>query len=410
LQEMLHICCTFFKTDEMATVKLALRKEVILKDEKSPIVLVVIANRRKKMIHLGHSVHPDHWDEEKGMPNNKCPNSAHLKGLLLKKLADANKEAIRMEEEVGLIDLNELKRCIKPRESLSGIIAYGESIAKGYSSAGKIGNSKAYSSTVSMLKKFSGKREIRFSEFSYKRLLEFEQFLVKRKLQPNTISFYMRTLRAILNRAIKEKLCPASNYVFKDYRIRHQTTRKRAISKVDIDRIQGLELEPGSPVEFARDLFLFSFYTRGMSLIDIVYLQKTDIKKGRVEYSRRKTGQKFSIKLTDAAQTVIDRYRNDSPFVFPVIKRKGKEYLDYVSFKRLVNKKLKDVGNLAETAIPLTTYVARHSWATIAKRQGIPTSIISEGLGHETEHTTQIYLDSFENDVLDRANELITRI
>ena len=170
-----------------------------------------------------------------------------------------------------------------------------------------------------------------------------------------------------------EGICKDANYVFRDYTIRHEETRKR-----------------------------------GMNLIDIAFLKKTDIQNGRIEYSRRKTAQQFSVKLIDAANAILKKYENETPFAFPVIKRKGKEYLDYVSFKRLINKKLKDVAVKAKITTTLTTYVARHSWATIAKRQGITTAIISEGLGHETEQTTQVYLDSFENEVLDKANELVT--
>ncbi|MFA5814258.1 MAG: site-specific integrase [Bacteroidales bacterium] len=392
----------------MATVKLDLRRDVKFRDNHLPIVLVVIANRKKLVIHLGHSVRPEHWDEDKGLPNAKCPNSAHLKGLLLSKLALAGKEVLKMEEEIGRVDLKELKRKIKPQEESKGIQAYAQAIADKQVAAGNIGNSRAYLSTISMLKKFAGDKEINFSEFNYKKLLEFEQFMASKKLQTNTIAFYMRTLRAILNRAVKEGVCKDTNYVFRDYRIRHEETRKRAITKTEIDAIRNLNLETSTPMEFARDMFMFSFYTRGMNLIDIAYLKKADIRNGRIEYSRRKTSQQFSIKLTEAATVILERYHNDSPFAFPVIKRKGNEYLDYVSFKRLVNKKLKDIAELAEISTPLTTYVARHSWATIAKRQGISTAIISEGLGHETEQTTQVYLDSFENDVLDRANELVT--
>ncbi|MFA6484054.1 MAG: site-specific integrase [Bacteroidales bacterium] len=392
----------------MATVKLDLRRDVKFKDNHLPIVMVIIANRKKLVIHMGHTVQPDHWDAEKGLPNSKCPNSAHLKGLLLKKLSQAGKEVLRMEEETGRVDLQALKIILKPHEEAKGIQEYAQIIADNLLEAGKIGNSKAYLSTISKLNKFNGDKQLNFAEFNYKKLLEFEQFMAGKKIHTNTISFYMRTLRAIFNRAVKEGVCKEANYVFRDYTIRNEETRKRAITKPEIDAIRNLELEAGTPVEFARDMFMFSFYTRGMNLIDIAFLKKTDIQNGRIEYSRRKTAQLFSVKLIDAANNILKQYENDTPFLFPVIKRKGKEYLDYVSFKRLINKKLKDVALEAKITTTLTTYVARYSWATIAKRQGITTAIISEGLGHESEQTTQVYLDSFENEVLDRANELVT--
>lgn len=162
---------------------------------------------------------------------------------------------------------------------------------------------------------------------------------------------------------------------------------------------------------FARDIFMFSFYNRGMNLVDITWLKNSQIKKGRLVYTRKKTGQLFDIKLTDAAKQIIMKHRASKAtesFVFPFVKRKGKEYQDYLNFKRLINKQLKKIAEEAEIDITLTTYVSRNTWATLAKRAGITTAIISEGMGHTTESSTQIYLDSFDTDILDEANEIIT--
>ena len=151
---------------------------------------------------------------------------------------------------------------------------------------------------------------------------------------------------------------------------------------------------------------------RGMSFIDIAFLKVMDIVNGRVLYSRKKTGQKFSIKITREAKSIIEKYSDQKypdSYIFHIIKRRKKEFLDYRNAMRLTNKKLKKIGEKAEIKIPLTMYVARHSWATIAKRSGIPTAVISEGMGHDSELTTQIYLDSFESSVLDEANEQITK-
>jgi integrase len=148
-----------------------------------------------------------------------------------------------------------------------------------------------------------------------------------------------------------------------------------------------------------------------MSYIDIAFLQVNNIIGDRIYYTRKKTGQKFSIKITDKAWEIIRKYNDLSDrdsYIFPIIKRDGQEYLDYRNAMRLTNKKLRKISEIAELPEPISTYTARHSWATIAKRSGIPTAVISEGLGHDSEETTQIYLDSFENDVLDKANEIVT--
>jgi len=228
---------------------------------------------------------------------------------------------------------------------------------------------------------------------------------------PNTISVHLRTLRAIYNRAIKEKAVSENLYPFKNFKIKIHSTEKRAIQKEDIDKIMEADLSERPDLVLPRDLFLFSFYMRGMSFVDIAYLNVGDIHGDRLTYERRKTKQKFSIRITDRAREVILKYNDlkvKKSYIFPILMRKGQEYLDYRNAMRLMNKKLKDLGDLAELDEPLTTYTTRHSWATIAKRMGVATAVISEGLGHDSEETTQIYLDSFENDVLDDANEMIT--
>lgn len=147
-----------------------------------------------------------------------------------------------------------------------------------------------------------------------------------------------------------------------------------------------------------------------MSFIDLSFLKIRDISEGRLQYARKKTNQKFSIKITPEAENIIKKYSYSSDpnsFIFQIIDRKGQEYLDYKNALRLTNKKLKIIGEMAKCSIRVSTYVSRHSWATIAKRAGVSTAIISEGLGHDSEKTTQIYLDSFENKVLDDANEII---
>jgi len=148
----------------------------------------------------------------------------------------------------------------------------------------------------------------------------------------------------------------------------------------------------------------------GMNFIDTTYLKVKDLHKDRLLYRRAKTGINFSIKLLPEALEIIDRYIDKSKpnsFIFPAVQHEAKKFAEYKNAMRLTNKKLNKVGKLANCSIPITTYVARHSWATIAKRGGIPTSIISEGMGHATEHITQVYLDSFGREVLDEANKKI---
>jgi integrase len=201
-------------------------------------------------------------------------------------------------------------------------------------------------------------------------------------------------------------------YPFENFKIKTENTVKRALSKDEIIQIRDIDLRSCPGQEKARDFFMFSFYCMGMSFVDIAYLKVKDIYKGRLNYSRQKTTQLYNMAIVEPALEIINRYstlENKDEFVFPILDKDHPNLHElYLSQMRNNNKRLKDIAKKLDLSIPLTSYVARHSWATIAKRSGIPTAVISEGLGHTTEKTTQIYLDSFENSVLDEANKIIT--
>jgi site-specific recombinase XerD len=276
----------------------------------------------------------------------------------------------------------------------------------------KNGNARVYRCHLNIVKKFVKEQEFSFDQITYKWLKTFETFLIGRDNSINSISFQMRTLRAIYNRAIKEKLAKKDSYPFDDYKIQNVKTQKRALKKEDIIVIRDLVLDDKIAVERARDLFMFSFYCMGMSFIDVAYMKVEDIRDGRLYYSRKKTSQQYNCELLPPALEIIKKYsdlKNPKDYVFPIIDPNHPDpHKSYLSQMQKTNHKLRDLAKLIELNIPLTSYVARHSWATIAKRSGVPTAVISEGLGHTTEKTTQIYLDSFENEVLDAANRLIT--
>jgi site-specific recombinase XerD len=395
----------------MASAKIILFTHKKLKDGTYPIVLQVIKDRTRKLISLGHSTTLDQWDMDDNLPNKKHPNYKSLKLLIQKKQIEADKVIIDLDETGEHYNVNEIISRLKPKSSNLTVFQYTEDLIKRLRKANKVGNANVYQTALSTLKTFRKEVDLTFPQFTYRVIKDFEESLLANHKRLNSISVYLRTLRAIYNHAIKDKVAQEKDYPFKDLKIRQESTVKRAISKEDIAKIRKLELIPGSELDKARDYFLFSFNMRGMSFVDIAFLCNCDIVNGRVLYTRKKTGQKFSIKLTEEAKAIIDKYHyTDEPegFVFQIIDRKGSEYLDYRNALRLTNKKLKTIGEDAGCSIKISTYVSRHSWATIAKRSGIPTAVISEGMGHNSEKTTQIYLDSFENEVIDDANELIT--
>lgn len=276
---------------------------------------------------------------------------------------------------------------------------------------GKERTAETYHSTLKSFMKYRDERDILLEDIDSDVLQMYEAYLQKRHISKNTCSFYMRILRAVYNRAIEKELTE-NRHPFKHVYTGIEKTVKRAIPLKTVKQIKNLDLPIQSPLEFARDMFLFSFYTRGMSFIDMAYLKKTNLANGMLSYRRRKTGQQLFIRWEKCMQEIVDKHdrHNDSPYMLPIIIPDRKdERAQYKNMLYRTNKSLKKVALLAKLPIPLTMYVARHSWASAAKSKNIPISVISEGMGHDSETTTQIYLASLDTAVVDRANRIILK-
>ena len=273
---------------------------------------------------------------------------------------------------------------------------------------GKIRTSETYTAALKSFSSFMKGSDILFGELSSDLLMEYEAYLKNRGNSPNTISFYMRILKAVYNRAVENGLTGQRN-LFKSVYTGVEKTLKRAIHLNDIRRIKRLDLSLKPHLDFARDMFLFCFYTRGMSFVDMAYLKKGGIANGILTYRRKKTGQQLFIRWEKCMQEIIDKYPvNETEFLLPIITERDKEYRkQYTNALHRVNTLLKKIGEILDLPIPLTMYVARHSWASIAKNHNVPVSVISEGMGHDSENTTQIYLASLDTAVVDKANKKI---
>ena len=276
---------------------------------------------------------------------------------------------------------------------------------------GKERTAETYHSTLKSIIKFRQEQDILLVDIDSDLMLMYEAYLQSSGITRNSISFYMRILRAVYNRAVEKELTE-NRHPFKHVFTGIEKTVKRAIPIKNIKQIKNLELPIKSALDFARDIFLFSFYTRGMSFIDIAFLKKKDLANGILSYRRRKTGQQLFIRWEKCMQDILDKYKenDDSPYMLPIIIPQAKhERKQYKNVLYRINKSLKDIGQLIKLPIPLTMYVARHSWASAARSKNIPISVISEGMGHDSEKTTQIYLASLDTAVVDRANRIILK-
>ena len=236
----------------------------------------------------------------------------------------------------------------------------------------------------------------------------YEAELHGRGLSRNTSSFYMRILRTNYRMAVEMGLT-LDRHPFKHVYCGMDKTAKRSISFADIKRIKDLDLRKMPVLDFVRDMFVFSFCTRGMSFIDMAYLRKADLKNGYLTYRRKKTGQLLTIEWTSQMQEILDKYAPvPTRYLLPIITREdGSERRQYQNQMMKINRRLKEIAAMINLSVPLSLYFSRHSWATIARGKDVPLSVISEGLGHDSEITTQIYLDSIKSWEVDKANRKI---
>ena len=275
----------------------------------------------------------------------------------------------------------------------------------------RIRTSETYAATLASFMKFREGQDILLCEIESDIVMLYEAWLKANGNCPNTTSFYMRILRAVYNRAVEKELTE-QKYPFKHVYTGIDKTVKRAVPLKAVKRIKELDLTLKPHLDYARDMFLFSFYTRGMSFIDMAYLKKSDLKNGILTYRRRKTGQQLTIKWEKCMEEIVTKYedRSATQYLLPIITSpSANERVQYRNALYRVNTALKEVARLVNISIPLTMYCARHGWASIAKSKNIPLSVISEGMGHDSEETTRIYLASLDTNVVDRANSLILK-
>lgn len=296
----------------------------------------------------------------------------------------------------------------------SGIsfIGYLERNIEACASAGKESAATKLKVTLSNFTRFlkSGnhlkKDDLLFEELTGELLASFETYMKERFLSPNTTSFYLRILRSYYHKGIEEGLYFSFTDPFKSVFTGVSKTKKRAITHDEIIRL--IECDLPAELNFARDIFLFSFYTRGMSFVDMANLTRGNISKGEIRYYRAKTGQLIRISIEPCIQCIIDKYKHSSGtnLIFPILAR-NKKRLKYNTSLKNLNNHLRRISGLLGFEHQITTYVARHSWASMAKRGGVPISTISECMGHTSEKTTQIYLSSIEQKSIDDANRIV---
>ncbi|MCM1501305.1 MAG: site-specific integrase [Bacteroidales bacterium] len=397
----------------MATVKVKFSQSSINSKE-GRIYYQITHNRAVRQVATEHQVYVREWDEKHRniIMQHDSGRTGTLMSIQEKIRWDMNRfsRIVMSFTQKGVCfsadDIVEEFLALTSRLSLFNFM---ESIIARLKHDGKVRTSETYRSALNSFSRFRNDEDVMLDTLNQDMMKSYEAYLQAKGLVPNSISFHLRILRAVYNRACEQGLVAVSVKPFNHVYTGVEKTAKRAVDIKTIRQIKNMDLSMDKHADYARDIFMLSFYLRGISFIDLAYLKKSDLKNGIVSYRRRKTGQKLTVKWTKEMQEILDKYpENETEFLFPVIISGTANHRNqYRQRHYKVNCCLKTVAEKAGLQMPLTTYVARHSWASIAKSKGIPLGIISEGLGHDNEQTTQIYLATLDTSAVDRANDMI---
>lgn len=401
------------------SVKAVLYTSKTLKSGEHPILLRLTRDRKQLKISIGVNCLANEWDAKANRPKRKHPLYLEIKRAVDKAEQDAEKAILDLENANKPYTLESIKAKLGKVQTRETVFGYFDQWVSRLRATDRLGYADIFHATKRSLMAFRNDKDFGFSDVTHAFLTRWEEYHTQRGTKPNAFFVYLRTFKTLINNARKEEVVaddynPYKEVNFAKFR-RIQTTR-RAISKAELQRIKDLNLTDNPAQAQARRYFLFSFYCRGINFVDMAYLRWKDFRDERIFYSRRKTKENFNVNVLAPAQEILDYYRElaaatPSPYIFPILNdfHRTEQQRDHRVQKvlRQTNRSLKELALLAEVDTPLTTYVARHSFATVLKQSGVPIAQISEMMGHDSEATTRIYLKGFDNDVLDAASHAL---
>ena len=398
-----------------ATITVVCYKSKTLSNGEHPLMLRICKDGKKKYQSLGVSIKANQWDFARERPKPTCPNKEYILKLILDKQAELQQRMLELNTEQKEYTTTTLLHDEHRKFELKTVKQFYQELIEQYMANEKCGNRLIYKSSYNSINVFTnGNLEIPFSAIDVAWLNKYEKWLRSKGNKETTMSLMFRTLRSAYNKAIESKCARKSDYPFTDYRISKfdVSTEKRAIAKADVLKFSTDARPIGKQqyVQLSKDIFIFSYLCGGINFTDIANLTKDNIIEGkRLHYIRQKTGKLIKLGLSEEALQIIRRYAVESKgYLFPILNTQlHKTPLQKQNriHKMLgkVNKNLKLLAAQFGVEANLTTYVARHSFASVLKKSGVNIALISEALGHSDLTTTQIYLDSFDNEQIDAA-------
>jgi integrase/recombinase XerD len=402
------------------STKFILRPQSTLNDSNIPIMVQIIIDRKNQLVSTKKYTTKDHWQSREQSVSKSHPKHKEI-NLLLRTITSEIDFLIISEGKKGIRPgFEEIKELVRKltggntepeRRKLFDLF---EKHIENLRQQNRIGYADTFKSTLGSLKKFMADKDKELLSINTSYLLKYESHLIERGCAITTRSIYFRTLRTLWRAAIRNKQCPETHYPFADFpfnKYNKPRTKKRAISKAQIDLIAAASIDPKNDILVnSRNYFLFSYYCRGINFVDLASLKWTNIVEDELYYVRMKTKEEFRFKLHPAALTILEHYRHlegnsDAGYIFPIIYKRHATLQSIRDRRQKVrtrtNKEIKALGVSLGIEKPLTTYVARHSYATTLRRNGVSKENIGRSLGHDSLKTTDIYLEDIGDPVLD---------
>jgi site-specific recombinase XerD len=368
-----------------------------VKGKEGVICLQLIHSRKVKLLRTRFRLHLHEWENlPERIKTGVTSEIQTIRGL------------IRLLEIQGDYSLKELAELYKTNSFNGYLFPFIDFFVKNLIDSNRRKTASILLTAKRSFERFLSGRDILLDSIDNDLMRKYENWLKNEGVIKNTASCYMRALRSAYNQAVRLGLTEQKS-PFADVYTGIDKTIKRAVNEEVIIQLKNLDLSNNFCLALARDLFLFSFYMRGMSFVDMANLRKGNLKNGYIVYTRSKTKQTLTVKIEDCMQEIIKRYERQTidDYLLPIYTVQNR---DNTSRLRNHNKRLKRISEMLGLEKLLSSYVARHTWATIALRKGVSIEIISESMGHENETTTRIYLASLGQSVVDKVNAEIIRL
>lgn len=398
----------------MANAKIILDTRRAKSDGSFNVVIRITHFKKVYTINSGVSVMEKFWNEKNSEVTRFHPNSKLLNLKVSKDFFSIQKAILKLEDDFCIEDLRNLIDGKSKKKEVTTFKSFADELISQMMQTSKTGNALVYQTAVNRLVTYCGK-DISFVDIDFTLLDQFKHHLLISGLKLNSISNYFRSIRAIYNKAIKLKVIDRSYYPFYDISIKGEKTIKRALLEDDIYKLEHILLKLETPptesytaVWKSLNYFLLSYYLIGMSFTDLAYLKPENIVEGRVVFRRRKTHKYYNVKIFPKAEKILSKLAsNNRSYLLSILPEGTPE--DSIESKKIIkqwikttNKYLKRLSKEAEINREITTYVARHTFATTAKRLGFSNELIAEAMGHEYGNKiTNIYLDNFDGSVID---------